>query len=60
MTRISPEIELHIHEKLEAKEKEYEGVFSKKWVEKAFTWTLYGVGAVVIAAVVRAVAPYLV
>lgn len=52
MTKIPPEIELHIELKRKEDRKEYDGLFSSKWVEKAFIWGLYLVGAMILTGVI--------
>lgn len=52
MTKISPEIELHIELKRKEDRKEYDSLFSSKWVEKAFIWGLYLVGAIILTAII--------
>jgi len=59
MYTIPPELELHIRESLDKWREDSHAKFSLKWVEKAFTWTLYAAGAVVIAATIKSIAPFL-
>jgi len=51
-SKIPPEIELHIELKRKEDRKQYEGLFSGKWVEKAFIWALYLVGAMILTGVI--------
>lgn len=52
MSKIPPEIELHIELKRKEDRKEYDNLFSSKWVEKAFIWGLYLVGAIILTAII--------
>lgn len=52
MDKIPPEIELHIELKRKEDREQYEGIFSGKWVEKAFIWALYLVGAMILSAII--------
>lgn len=50
--KIPPEIELHIELKRKEDRKEYEGIFSGKWVEKAFVWAMYLIGGIILTAII--------
>jgi len=52
MSKIPPEIELHIELKRKEDREKYDGIFSSKWVEKAFIWGLYLVGAIILTAII--------
>lgn len=50
--KIPPEIELHIELKRKEDHKEYDSLFSQKWVERAFIWAIYLIGGIILTAVV--------
>lgn len=52
MSKIPPEIELHIELKRKEDREKYEGIFSSKWVEKVFIWALYLIGSMVLTAII--------
>lgn len=57
--KISPDVELHLEKTRKEDRTLYEGLFSGKWVEKAFIWMLYLVGGMIVAAIVISAAPFI-
>ena len=48
---IPPEIELHINKAHNTERDRNKTLFSSKWVERAFTWALYTIGAIVVVGI---------
>lgn len=59
MEKIPPEIQLHIELKRKEDRKEYEGLFSSKWVEKMAIWSLYLIGAMILTAIILSAVDYI-
>ena len=55
---IPPELELFIKDCREEDDEKNKALFSEKWVEKAFTWVLYGGGAIILAGLVKTALPF--
>jgi len=56
---ITPEVELAIEKRRSEDRKEYQSIFASKWVENAFSWAMYFVGGVILAAVIAAASQFI-